>query len=137
ARELGASHTINPKGIERVDKEVRKLTDGGVDVAFEVVGNPKTIDLAFNLVRKGGRLVVVGYTRDPVPLNAARLMFYEMEVIGSLGCGAGTYPEIVAQVASGRIRLDPIVSGTVPLDRINEGLDHLRRGEGVRWVVTP
>lgn len=137
ARELGASHTINPKGIERVDKEVRKLTDGGVDVAFEVVGNPKTIDLAFNLVRKGGRLVVVGYTREPVPLNAARLMFYEMEVVGSLGCGAGTYPEIVALVASGRIRLDPIVSGTVPLDRINEGLDHLRRGEGVRWVVTP
>lgn len=137
ARQLGACHTINPKGIERVDKEVRKLTDGGVDVAFEVVGNPKTIDLAFNLVRKGGRLVVVGYTRDPVPLNAARLMFYEMEVVGSLGCGAGMYPEIVAQVASGRIRLDPIVSGTVPLDRINEGLDHLRRGEGVRWVVTP
>lgn len=137
ARELGACRTINPKGIERVDKEVRKLTDGGVDVAFEVVGNPKTIDLAFNLIRKGGRLVVVGYSRDPMPLNVARLMFYELEVMGSLGCGAGLYPEIVAQVASGRIRLEPIVSGTFPLERINEGLDHLRRGDGVRWVVTP
>jgi S-(hydroxymethyl)glutathione dehydrogenase/alcohol dehydrogenase len=40
-------------------------------------------------------------------------------------------------VASGRIDLEPIVSGTFPLDRINEGFDRLRRGEGVRWVVTP
>lgn len=137
ARQLGACHTINPKGIERVDKEVRKLTDGGVDVAFEVVGNPKTIDLAFNLIRKGGRLVVIGFSHDAVPINAAKLMFYELELVGSLGCGAGLYPEIVAQVASGRIRLEPIVSGTFPLDRINEGFDRLRRGEGVRWVVTP
>jgi 2-desacetyl-2-hydroxyethyl bacteriochlorophyllide A dehydrogenase len=137
AKRLGARHTINPTATERVDKEVRKLTDGGVDVAFEVVGNPKTIDLAFNLLRKGGRLVVIGFSHEAVPINVAKLMFYELELVGSLGCGGGLYPEIVALVASGRIDLEPIVSGTFPLDRINEGFDRLRRGEGVRWVVTP
>lgn len=137
ARQLGASHAMNPAKLDRVDKEVRKLTDGGVDVAFEVVGNPKTIDLAFNLIRKGGRLVVIGFSHDPAPINVAKLMFYELELVGSLGCGAGLYPEIVAQVAAGRIRLEPILSGTFPLERINEGFDHLRRGDGVRWVVTP
>jgi propanol-preferring alcohol dehydrogenase len=137
AKQLGARYTVNPTAIERVDKEVRKLTDGGVDVAFEVVGSPKTIDLAFSLIRRGGRLVVIGFCHEPVPINAAKLMFYELEVVGSLGCGAGLYPEIVDLVASGRITLDPIVSGTFSLDRINEGFDHLRRGEGVRWVVTP
>lgn len=137
AKRLGASHTINPSATERVDKEVRKLTDGGVDVAFEVVGNPKTIDLALNLLRKGGRLVVIGFSHEAVPINAAKLMFYELELVGSLGCGAGLYPEIVKLVVSGRIDLEPIVSGTFPLDRINEGFDRLRRGEGVRWVVTP
>ena len=137
AKRLGASHTINPATTERVDKEVRKLTDGGVDVAFEVIGNPKTIDLAFSLLRKGGRLVVIGFSREPVSINVAKLMFYELELVGSLGCGAGLYPEIVGLVASGRIDLEPIVSGTFPLDRINEGFDRLRRGEGVRWVVTP
>jgi 6-hydroxycyclohex-1-ene-1-carbonyl-CoA dehydrogenase len=137
ARRLGASHLVNPGTTERVDKEVRKLTDGGVDVAFEVVGTPKTIDLAFGLIRKGGRLVVIGFSHEPVPINAGKLMFYELELAGSLGCGAGEYPEIVALVESGRLQLEPIVSGSVPLERINEGLDHLRRGEGVRWVVTP
>jgi Zn-dependent alcohol dehydrogenase len=57
--------------------------------------------------------------------------------VGSLGCGGGEYPEIMAMVESGRIRLDPVVSGTLPLKRINEGFDRLRRGEGIRWVVTP
>ena len=137
AKRLGARHTINPAATERVDKEVRKLTDGGVDVAFEVVGNPKTIDLAFNLLRKGGRLVVIGFSHEPVPINAAKLMFYELELAGSLGCGAGLYPEIVALVASGRIDLEPIVSGTFPLEQINDGFDRLRQGDGVRWVVTP
>jgi alcohol dehydrogenase len=45
--------------------------------------------------------------------------------------------EIVSLVEAGRITLDPIVSGSVPLEQINDGLDRLRRGEGVRWVVTP
>jgi 6-hydroxycyclohex-1-ene-1-carbonyl-CoA dehydrogenase len=137
AKQLGASLTLNPQRVERVDKEVRKLSDGGVDVAFEVVGSPKTIDLAFNLIRKGGRLIVIGFCHDPVPINAGKVMFYEMELAGSLGCGAGEYPEIVSLVEAGRIKLDPIVSGSVPLERINEGFDRLRRGDGVRWVVTP
>jgi len=137
AKRLGARFAINPRMTERVDKEIRKLTDGGVDVAFEVIGTPKTIDLAFNLIRKGGRLVVIGFSHDPVPINAGKLMFYELEVMGSLGCGAGEYPEIVQLVESGRITLEPIVSGTIPLDAINDGFDRMRRGEGVRWVVTP
>ncbi|HEU5261975.1 MAG TPA: zinc-binding dehydrogenase [Gemmatimonadales bacterium] len=134
---LGAAETVNPRAVERVDKAVRKLTDGGVDVAFEVIGTPGTIELAFGLLRRGGRLCVIGYSHEPVKLSAARLMYYELEIAGSLGCGAGEYPEILALVRAGKIKLDPIVSGTVPLAAINEGLDRLRRGQGVRWVVTP
>jgi Zn-dependent alcohol dehydrogenase len=64
-------------------------------------------------------------------------MYHELEVVGSLGCGARDYPEIIALVRSGVLRLDPIVSGTLPLEEINTGLDSLRQGRGVRWVVTP
>lgn len=137
ARVLGAAETINPGAVDRVDKAVRSLTNGGVDVAFEAIGSPKTIELAFGLLRRGGRLCVVGYSAEPVTLSAARLMYYELEVAGSLGCGAGEYPEIMALVRAGTLRLDPIVSGTLPLTDINEGLDRLRRGQGIRWVVTP
>ncbi len=137
ARTLGAVETVNPNEMERIDKHVRKLTDGGVDVAFEAIGNPKTMRAAYSLLRRGGRLCVIGYSADEVTLSAAKLMYFELEVVGSLGCGAGEYPEIIGLVEAGRLRLDIIVSGYIPLDDINDGFDRLRRGEGVRWVVTP
>jgi 6-hydroxycyclohex-1-ene-1-carbonyl-CoA dehydrogenase len=137
ATKLGADVTVNPADVERLDKHIRKLTGGGVDVAFEVIGNPKTINVAYGLLRRGGRLCVIGYSHEDVTLSAAKLMFYELEVVGSLGCGGGEYPEIIELVRTGRIQLDPIISGTVPLDDINDGLDRLRRGEGIRWVMTP
>ncbi len=137
AKQLGAAQTINPAGIERLDKHIKKLTGGGVDIAFEAIGNPDTMRGAYALLRKGGRLCVIGYAAGDVTLSAARLMYYELEVVGSLGCGAGEYPEIIALVEAGRLTLEPIVSGCLPLEQIDEGFDRLRRGEGVRWVVTP
>jgi Zn-dependent alcohol dehydrogenase len=106
-------------------------------VAFEAIGNPKTMRAAYSLLRRGGRLCVIGYSADEVTLSAAKLMYFELEVVGSLGCGAGEYPEIIDLIEAGRLRLDIIVSGCIPLDDINDGFDRLRRGEGVRWVVTP
>jgi len=80
---------------------------------------------------------VIGYSHEPVTLSAAKLMYYELTVMGSLGCGAGDYPDILHLLVSGRLTLDPIVSGTIPLAEINVGFDRLRRGEGIRWVVAP
>jgi 6-hydroxycyclohex-1-ene-1-carbonyl-CoA dehydrogenase len=137
ARTLGAFAVVNPGAVQRVDKQVRELTDGGAEVVFEAIGDPRTMELGFSLLRKGGRMCVIGYSQQPVTLSAARLMYYELEVMGSLGCGAGEYPDILELVAAGRLTLDPIVSGTIPLADINAGLDRLRRGEGVRWVVVP
>jgi 6-hydroxycyclohex-1-ene-1-carbonyl-CoA dehydrogenase len=137
AKRLGASAVINTTGVVRVDKKIREMTDGGADVAIEAIGSPATIELGFGLLRRGGRLCVIGYSQEPVSLSAARLMYHELEIVGSLGCGAGEYREILGLVAAGTLQLEPIVSGTLPLAEINTGFDRLRRGEGVRWVVVP
>lgn len=137
AQSLGAVETVNPQQIDRVDKHVRAVTDGGVDIAFEAIGTPETIGMAYGLLRRGGRLCVIGYSQKDATLSAARLMYYELEIVGSLGCGGGEYPEIIGLVRDGRLKLDPIVSGSLPLNDINEGFERLRMGEGIRWVVTP
>ncbi len=137
ARRLGAVETLDPSATDRPDKRVRALTDGGVDVAFEAIGTPPTIELAFSLLRRGGRLCVIGFSHEPVSIPAGKLMYFELEMVGSLGCGAGEYPEILRLVEDGSLQLAPLVSGSIPLEEILEGLDRMRRGEGVRWVVTP
>lgn len=137
ATRLGAFATLNPGTVDRPDRKVRELTNGGAEVVFEAIGNPKTMELGFSLLRKGGRMCVIGYSHEPVTLSAAKLMYFELAVMGSLGCGAGEYRDILELVVAGRLTLDPIVSGTIPLADINAGFDRLRRGEGVRWVVVP
>jgi 6-hydroxycyclohex-1-ene-1-carbonyl-CoA dehydrogenase len=137
ARTLGAIATINPKTTGRVDKEIKKLTGGGADVAFECIGNPAVMKTAFDSVRRGGRFVVVGYSAEEFPLAVAKVMYFEIEVVGSLGCPTVEYPRLIEMVRRGALRLEGMVTAKFPLERINEAFDLLRRGEGLRSVVLP
>lgn len=137
AKAFGAAAALNPSRTERLDKEVRRLTGGGADVAFEAVGRAATQEQAFACLRTGGRLVLVGYSPETLPLNAGRVMFREIEILGSLGCRPVDYPRVVELVRLGRIRLKELVSHRFPLERINEAFDTLRGGDAVRVVVTP
>jgi len=137
ARTLGAQQTVNARAVEQPPKAIRKLTDGGADVAFEAVGTPATITAAFDSVRRGGRLVLVGYSGVPAELNAARTMFFEMEILGSLGCRPVDYPRLIAMVQAGRLQLTPLISHRMPLAEINVGLDLLRQGRSIRALVLP
>jgi 6-hydroxycyclohex-1-ene-1-carbonyl-CoA dehydrogenase len=138
AARLGATDLLNPSRIARLDREVRRITGGGgVDVAFEVVGRGATQEQAFACLRTGGRLVLVGYSPDAMTLNSGRVMFRELDVIGSLGCRPLDYPRVIELVRQQRIRVRELVTHRFPLERINEALDVLRAGAAVRAVVTP
>lgn len=137
AKSLGARATINAEGVERIDKQVRKLTGGGADVGFEAIGNPTTIATAFSCVRNGGRMVVVGYTHKDVALNAGRIMYREMEVVGSLGCRPVDYPPLIEMVGAGRIKVKELVTARFPLEKLNDAFDKLRSGEGLRSIMVP
>ncbi len=135
ARSLGAAHVLDPSGVERLDKTVKGILAGGADVAFEAIGRKDTIEAAFSCLAKGGRLCVVGYCAEKVTLAAAKIMFFEQEVVGSLGCPTAEYRPLIEEVAAGRIRVEPLVTSRVSLEEINEGFDRLRRGEGIRNIV--
>jgi 6-hydroxycyclohex-1-ene-1-carbonyl-CoA dehydrogenase len=137
ARNLGAQAVINAGQVERVDKEVRKLTGGGADIGFEVIGNPIVQAQTFASLRTGGRLVIVGYSDKPMTLDTGRVMFREMEIIGSLGCRAVDYPRVIEMVRQGKIKVKELVTDCFALDDINAAFDHLRAGKGIRSVVVP
>jgi 6-hydroxycyclohex-1-ene-1-carbonyl-CoA dehydrogenase len=139
ARELGARFTLNPSGMEDKPflKELKKMTDGGPEIAFEVIGMKSVMELAYKAVRTGGRLVLVGYTHEDISINAGRMMYREMEVLGSLGCRPVDYPKIIGMIQTGKIRLKPVVTHRLPLAKINDAFDLLRNGESLRTIVTP
>jgi 6-hydroxycyclohex-1-ene-1-carbonyl-CoA dehydrogenase len=136
AKKFGAVYTINPTQVPDVTKEIRRLTNGGADIAIEAIGNPKTIELAFNSLRKGGRLCVVGYTDKDITFSAAKTMFFEMEMVGSLGCRPVDYPRLIEMARIGKVQVVPLVTHKFKLDDINLAFDNLRKGEGLRTIVT-
>lgn len=139
AKKLGAQAVVNASKEERIDKTIKKLTGGGADVSFEAIGNPKTIQDAFACIRKGGRTVVIGYTNKNVELPASKIMFFEQEIIGSLGCRPVDYPKIIEMARTGKIKLKELVTGRFPLERINDAFDLLRNNDphALRSIVVP
>ncbi|HWO88990.1 MAG TPA: zinc-binding dehydrogenase [Gemmatimonadales bacterium] len=136
ATRFGAAAALDA-GMPKLDREVRRITEGGADVAFEAVGRAAAQNAAFDSLRAGGRLVLVGYSPETMPLNAGRTMFREIEVVGSLGCRPVDYPRAVELVRQGRIRLMEMVTHRFPLDQIGEAFEVLRCGDAIRVVVTP
>jgi 6-hydroxycyclohex-1-ene-1-carbonyl-CoA dehydrogenase len=137
ARRFGATATLNPAAVPKLDKAVRALSGGGVDVAFEAVGKATAQEAALNCLKTGGRLVLVGYSPETLPLNAGRVMFRELDIMGSLGCRPVDYPRAIELVRQGKVRLADMVTHRFPLHRIGEAMDTLRAGDAIRIVVTP
>jgi Zn-dependent alcohol dehydrogenase len=137
AREFGAAKTINASKVERVSKEIKKLTGGGADIAMEIIGNPRTIEEAFDCVRVGGRLVVVGYTHEKISIVAGKIMFKEIEVLGSLGCRPVDYPPLIRMIEQGKVKLKEQVTHRFPLEEIMKAFEVMKEGVSLRSIVTP
>lgn len=126
AKELGAAHVVKPDEVS-----------GKYDIAFEVIGKPETIEAAFKTLGKAGRLCMVGYTNKNISINPAKIMFFEQEIIGSIGCRVSDYPEIFRLVIDGKINLSKLIANKYPLESINKALDELRESKVLRNIIVP
>lgn len=120
-------------------REVRRLTDGGVDRALEFVGSAETVDQAVRCLAPGGRAAVVGLTPAALAtVPIARFVSQEVEVVGSFGATAQDVGELFDLIDEGRIDLSRSVTHTCDLDGVPEALARLvdRSGHPVRTVVT-
>jgi 2-desacetyl-2-hydroxyethyl bacteriochlorophyllide A dehydrogenase len=140
ATALGADHTFLADDPE-LGKRMREVNGGrGVDLAGVFVGSTSAIAAAFRSVGKGGRLVVVGLTDDPVVLPpSSSFARREISLVGSGGFRLDTIEQLVDLVASGRLDFSSSVSHVLSLDDAEEALEVLRDGTGSarRVVVVP
>ncbi|MCX8161439.1 MAG: zinc-binding dehydrogenase, partial [Candidatus Bathyarchaeota archaeon] len=138
AEKLGATYTVNPVRINVVDY-IDRLTNGmGVDVVFEVSGNPKAFNDALKIVRRGGVLVQVGMFEENVTFDPALIIDKEIDIRGVFRY-ANVYEQAIRLASSGRIKLKPLITHTFPLDRIREAFDTIveRKGNPVKVIVKP
>ncbi len=118
---------------------VLALTDGGVDHAFEVVGLPQTIRLAWDVLRLGGTAVVVGLAPVGVEASVPAIEFLADKSLKGCYYGSGNVlvelPQLARMAVDGRIDLAGVVSHLTTLDGIQAAFERMRRGEGARTVA--
>jgi S-(hydroxymethyl)glutathione dehydrogenase/alcohol dehydrogenase len=139
AQQFGATDIIDASHGDTVAR-VRDLTDGGVDYAFEAIGNSRTILQAYESTRPGGVTTVVGMAPedDEVSINALSLPRTEKVIMGSWYGSARPWvdlPKMVDLYLSGKIQVDSLISRTYPLDEINTAYDALSKGEVARSIL--
>ena len=140
ARSFGATHTINARE-ENVVERVLALTGGrGADYAFATVGSPRAIEQAVQMVRKGGSAVIVGMPgNDEVMISINAHHITQGRTIRGSNMGSTRLlvdiPRLVQLYKEGRLKLDELISGRYPLAEINAAIESMERGEALRNVI--
>jgi S-(hydroxymethyl)glutathione dehydrogenase / alcohol dehydrogenase len=138
ALSLGATHGVDSSSRDAA-AAVRELTDGGADHAFEVVGRPDTVRLAWDSIRPGGQAVVVGLVPRGVEVSVPGIEFLSDKTLRGTYYGSGDaqrdLPELAALAVAGELDLAGVVTHRTDLDGVEDALERLRRGEGARTVV--
>jgi len=138
ALRFGATDTINSGKVDPV-KTIRKMTGGGADFSFEVVGLPQLLEQAFYCLAPHGTAVLVGAipVGEKISVNAGHF-FLEKRIIGCM-MGSNRFtidaPHYLDLYRQGRLDLDGMVTRHEPLDRVSNAFDAMSAGEVTRTVL--
>ena len=138
AMKLGATDVIDPMDADAA-AQIQELTKGGVDHAIEAVGRPASGELAVKSLKRGGTATILGMMplQHSVGLSAMDLLSGK-KLQGAI-MGGNRFPVDIPRLVDfymrGMLDLDSIVSETIPLERINEGFDQMKRGDAARSVI--
>ena len=137
AKELGAADVLLADA-DVVAQVLRRTGGVGVDVAIEAVGRNETVNAAIASVRKGGTVVLVGNISPEVTLPLQKVVTRQIRLQGSCA-SAGEYPEAIALMASGAIRVKPLISAIAPLAEGPAWFERLyaREPNLLKVVLTP
>jgi (R,R)-butanediol dehydrogenase/meso-butanediol dehydrogenase/diacetyl reductase len=120
--------------------DVAQFVDGwtggeGADVAFEVTGNPAAVRLMTDVVRVWGTISIVAIHSEPMPVNLYAMFARELNMHGSRLYARADWEEAIHLAAGGHVTLGPLVSRTIPLEQLQEGMQVALGGGAVMKVL--
>jgi S-(hydroxymethyl)glutathione dehydrogenase/alcohol dehydrogenase len=141
ARVMGATDCINPKDFDKpIQDVIVAMTDGGVEFSFECIGNVNVMRSALECCHKGwGESIIIGVagagqeiSTRPFQLVTGRV--WRGSAFGGVK-GRTQLPGMVEDAMAGRINLDPFVTHTMGLEKINDAFDLMHEGKSIRTVI--
>jgi len=139
ARQMKADYVLDPT-TEKVSQTVLEKTGGlGVDVVLEMAGHPDSIRTAFDIVRRGGRISLLGLTSKPIPVNFSEdIIFKGITVQGINGRRMyQTWYQMTALLKAGKLDLHPVITDRISMKDFGKAMERLKTGEASKILVYP
>jgi threonine 3-dehydrogenase len=139
AQQMKADYVLDPT-TQDVKKTVLDATGGvGVDVVLEMAGHPDAIRTAFNIVRRGGRISLLGLTSKPISLNFSEdIIFKGITLQGINGRRMyQTWYQMTALLKAGKLDLHPVITDRIAMRDFSKGMERLKTGEASKILVYP
>lgn len=140
--DLGADALVTGTGDEAVDRVTHALGGRGADLVVEFAGTEEAARQAIRLARRGGRVVLAGATgpgRELRGVDLSSIVRGHLDVYGSLASTKGAARRGLALLATGRVRVDPLITHHFPLDAFPEAWATFveRRDGAIRVMIHP
>ena len=124
ARRYGAAHVIDA-GKEDVAARVAELTNGdGVDVVIEAVGLPSTFTQAIDLVAFAGRVVYIGYAKEPVSYKTQFFNLKELDIMGSRNATSEDFQAVIRYLETLDHAPDDLITKVFPFEEADKALPY-------------
>src|SRR5215470_3396467 len=139
AQEMKADLAIDPRK-EDVRAIVAERTNGqGADVVLEMAGHPDAIRTAFDIVRRGGRISLLGLTSKPISLNFSEdIIFKGITIQGINGRRMyQTWYQMTALLKAGKLDLHPVITDRIAMKDFSKAMARLKTGEASKILVYP
>jgi threonine 3-dehydrogenase len=139
AQQMKADFVLDPSN-DDVTKIVMEQTGGlGVDVVLEMAGHPTAIRTAFDVVRRGGRISLLGLTSKPISLNFSEdIIFKGVTIQGINGRRMyQTWYQMTALLKSGKLDLHPVITDRMSMADFSKGMERLTSGEASKILLYP
>jgi threonine 3-dehydrogenase len=139
AKQMKADVVIDPSK-ENATEVIMQHTGGlGVDVVLEMAGHPDAIRTAFDSVRRGGRISLLGLTSKPISLNFSEdIIFKGITVQGINGRRMyQTWYQMTALLKAGRLDLHPVITDRIAMKDFSKAMERLKTGESSKILVYP
>lgn len=132
AKEMGATHIINSKGLsfEDISNEINKISK--IDTFIDNTGNPQVIEFGYNIIKPQGKVVLVGVPKKGNNINIFSLPLHFGKIItgshGGESIPQDDIPRFNNMYLSKRIKLKNLISKTYSLEDINTAISEIRNG---------
>jgi S-(hydroxymethyl)glutathione dehydrogenase / alcohol dehydrogenase len=139
--QFGMTHFVNPKEVEGdLVAHLVAVTDGGADYSFECIGNVNVMRQALECCHRGwGVSVIIGVAGAGQEIKTRPFQLVTGRVWKGTAFGGARgrtdVPKIVDWYMDKKIQIDPLITHTMALDRINDGFDLMHAGKSIRSVV--